>query len=71
MEKLSQDALALFGIRLNKKQIAAIQVYTRELLDWNQKFNLTAIRDEAGIHTKHFLDSFSCVLAWKNTPPSA
>lgn len=70
MEKLSQEAYALFGIRLTKKQIEAIQVYTRELLDWNQKFNLSAIRDEAGIHTKHFLDSFSCVLAWKNTPPT-
>ncbi len=70
MEKLSQEALTLFGIRLNQKQIAALQIYTHELLDWNRKFNLTAIRDEAGIHTKHFLDSFSCVLAWKNTPPT-
>jgi 16S rRNA (guanine527-N7)-methyltransferase len=70
MEKLSQEARALFGIHLTKKQIATIQVYTRELLDWNQKFNLTAIRDQAGILTKHFLDSFSCVLAWKNTPPA-
>ena len=71
MEKLSQEALTLFGIRLNQKQIAALQIYTHELLDWNRKFNLTAIRDEAGIHTKHFLDSFSCVLAWKNTPPTS
>ena len=70
MEKLSQEALTLFGIRLNQKQIAALQIYTHELLDWNRKFNLTAIRDEAANHTKHFLDSFSCVLAWKNTPPT-
>lgn len=70
MEKLSQDAYTLFGICLNKKQIAALQIYTRELLEWNQKFNLSAIRDEAGIHTKHFLDSFSCVLAWNNTSPT-
>ncbi|MFH2039696.1 MAG: 16S rRNA (guanine(527)-N(7))-methyltransferase RsmG [Chloroflexota bacterium] len=70
MEKLSQEAFALFGIRLNKKQIASLQIYTRELLEWNRKFNLSAIRDEAGIHTKHFLDSFSCVLAWNNSPPT-
>ena len=44
--------------------------YERELLDWNQKFNLTAIRDAEGIRTKHFLDSFSCVLAWKGNPPT-
>lgn len=70
MEKLTQDALALFGIHLTKKQVTALKIYTCELLDWNQKFNLTAIREEAGIHTKHFLDSFSCILAWKNSPPT-
>ena len=42
--------------------------YEREL-DWNQKFNLTAIRDVESIRTKHFLDSFSCVQAWKANPP--
>lgn len=43
--------------------------YERELLEWNQKFNLTAIRDAEAIRTKHFLDSFSCVLAWRANPP--
>lgn len=43
--------------------------YEKELLDWNQKFNLTAIRDVESIRTKHFLDSYSCVLAWKANPP--
>lgn len=44
--------------------------YEKELLEWNQKFNLTAIRDVESIRTKHFLDSFSCVLAWKTSPPN-
>jgi 16S rRNA (guanine527-N7)-methyltransferase len=43
--------------------------YEKELLDWNQKFNLTAIRDVESIRVKHFLDSYSCVLAWKAAPP--
>ena len=47
----------------------ALITYERELLDWNQKFNLTAIRDVESIRTKHFLDSFSCVQAWKANPP--
>lgn len=47
----------------------ALVTYERELLDWNQKFNLTAIRDAESIRTKHFLDSFSCVLAWGAHPP--
>lgn len=47
----------------------ALITYERELLEWNQKFNLTAIRDVESIRTKHFLDSFSCVQAWKANPP--
>jgi 16S rRNA (guanine527-N7)-methyltransferase len=69
MEKLVQDAQALFNVHLTGRQIIALTTYERELIEWNQKFNLTAIRDEKGIRTKHFLDSFSCVLAWKANPP--
>lgn len=47
----------------------ALITYEKELIEWNQKFNLTAIRDSESIRTKHFLDSFSCVLAWKAVPP--
>jgi 16S rRNA (guanine527-N7)-methyltransferase len=70
MDKLVQDAQALFNVHLTGRQIIALTTYERELIEWNQKFNLTAIRDVAGIRTKHFLDSFSCVLAWKATPPT-
>jgi len=49
--------------------VAALTTFENELLAWNQSFNLTAIRDSAGIRTKHFLDSFSCVLAWKDSTP--
>jgi 16S rRNA (guanine527-N7)-methyltransferase len=70
MEKLVREAQALFGIHLTGWQVVALINYERELLSWNQQFNLTAIRDEQGIRTKHFLDSFSCVQAWKATPPN-
>ena len=33
--------------------------------------NLTAIRDSEGIRTKHFLDSYTCLNAWKDTPPTS
>jgi 16S rRNA (guanine527-N7)-methyltransferase len=45
--------------------------YEKELIEWNQKFNLTAIRDVEAIRVKHFLDSFSCVLAWGANPPNS
>jgi len=70
MDRLVQEAQALFNVHLTGRQIIALTTYERELIEWNQKFNLTAIRDEKGIRTKHFLDSFSCVLAWKANPPT-
>ena len=69
MEKLLRDAQQLFCLSLSSKQMAQLTAYERELLEWNEKFNLTAIRDVDGIHAKHFLDSFSCTLAWKDQTP--
>jgi 16S rRNA (guanine527-N7)-methyltransferase len=69
MEKMARAALELFGIRLTGRQMVLLAAYERELLAWNEKINLTAIRDAEGIRIKHFLDSFSCVLAWKENPP--
>jgi 16S rRNA (guanine527-N7)-methyltransferase len=70
MEKLIQDARELFNVHLTRRQVMALMTYEKELLEWNQKFNLTAIRDAESIRTKHFLDSFSCALAWKSSPPN-
>lgn len=70
MEKLIQDARILFNVHLIGRQVLALGAYEKELMTWNQRFNLTAIRDVEGIRTKHFLDAFSCVLAWKANPPS-
>jgi 16S rRNA (guanine527-N7)-methyltransferase len=69
MDKLLRDAQQLFGLALSPKQMAQLATYERELLEWNEKFNLTAIRDVEGIRAKHFLDSLSCSLAWKEQIP--
>ncbi len=69
MDTLARHAQELFHIHLTGRQIMSLITYERELLDWNRKFNLTAIRDAESIRTKHFLDSFSCVLAWGAFPP--
>ena len=70
MEKLVQDAQSLFNIHITGRQVMSFLTFEKELLEWNQKFNLTAIRDVESIRTKHFLDSLSCVLAWKGALPS-
>ncbi len=70
MEKLVQDASTLFNVHITARQMMSFVTYEKELLEWNSKFNLTAIRDSESIRTKHFLDSLSCSLAWKGTPPN-
>jgi 16S rRNA (guanine527-N7)-methyltransferase len=70
MEKLRQDTFNLTGIRLTDRQLASLIRFEQELLDWNARFNLTAIRDSEGIRTKHFLDSISCMLAMRDNPPA-
>jgi 16S rRNA (guanine527-N7)-methyltransferase len=69
MEKLVSTAQQLFNIHLSTRQVATLGIFERELLEWSSKFNLTSIRDPEGVRTKHFLDSFSCALAWKENPP--
>ena len=69
MDSLIQDVKTLFNVHLTARQVIALSIYEKELLEWNQKFNLTAIRDVESIRTKHFLDSYSTVLAWKAQPP--
>lgn len=69
MDALIQDARTLFNVHFTARQMMSLINYEKELLEWNQKFNLTAIRDVESIRVKHFLDSYSCVLAWKANPP--
>jgi 16S rRNA (guanine527-N7)-methyltransferase len=51
------------GIPLTPPQVAAFQRCYRELVDWNERFNLTAITDWEGVLIRHFLDSLSCLKA--------
>ena len=51
------------GISLDPVQLRAFETYSELLLEWNRRFNLTAITDPIEIQTKHFLDSLSCLKA--------
>ena len=70
MQELSQYVHRQLGLRLSRKQLSALSLYERELLDWNLRFNLTAIRDPQEIHIKHFLDSLTCLLAMRMPAPA-
>ena len=46
-----------FQLSLNSQQVQQIQQYTRILWTWNDKVNLTAIRDPLEILYRHFCES--------------
>lgn len=62
MQKLIEGARKL-GLNLTSDQVAMFQRYMNELMAWRSRANLTAVTDEEGIQTKHFLDSLSCLVA--------
>jgi 16S rRNA (guanine527-N7)-methyltransferase len=68
MQVLSRYVRSQLGLRLSPSQQSILALYERELMDWNTRFNLTAIRDPEEVHIKHFLDSLTCLLAMRDAP---
>jgi 16S rRNA (guanine527-N7)-methyltransferase len=68
MKEFIDNAWNLFGIRITGGQQSAFEIYERELIEWNSRYNLTAIDDPQKIRIKHFLDSLTCMLAMRDTP---
>src|SRR5215469_12138244 len=56
-EEIIRRALRDFQITLSEEQVAYIQRYTSILLRWNEKLNLTAIKDPLEILHRHFCES--------------
>ena len=60
-EGLKALATNMLDLDLSTRQIDAFELYARELLAWNKRYNLTAITDPVEIEIKHFIDSLSCL----------
>lgn len=60
MEDLAALAAGI-GLSLTSHQLVQFAQYEQLLLEWNQRLNLTAIREPAGIRFRHFLDSLTLV----------
>jgi 16S rRNA (guanine527-N7)-methyltransferase len=58
MEKLKSGAATL-GIKLTPLQMGQFEQYYRQLIDWNERINLTSIKDYEEVQVKHFLDSLT------------
>jgi 16S rRNA (guanine527-N7)-methyltransferase len=71
MEELAATVKSLLKYSLSRDQIKKLQIFEEELLAWNERISLTAIRDSSGVRTKHFLDSLTLLLAWdRQSPPT-
>lgn len=53
------DLLKGEGVELNSTQIDQFAIYYRELVEWNNKMNLTGITEREQVYLKHFYDSVS------------
>jgi 16S rRNA (guanine527-N7)-methyltransferase len=51
------------GVPLTTAQLATFRRYTDELLEWNERFNLTAVTDREQINIRHYLDSLALLPA--------
>jgi 16S rRNA (guanine527-N7)-methyltransferase len=58
-----QKALREFQLQATPEQIIAIQQYMAMLLAWNEKVNLTAIRDPVEVLYRHFCESMYAAVA--------
>ena len=69
MITFQESTQKLFGFQLTSHQVTQFELYERELLDWNERINLTAIRDPERIRLKHFLDSLTPLLELRDPAP--
>jgi len=64
VEKLIAGARKL-GLHLSPKQLKQFQAYYQELVEWNERVNLTSITAYEDVQTRHFLDSLTITIAWQ------
>ena len=60
---LINKALGDFQLQMTSEQVALIQRYMGMLLAWNEKVNLTAIRDPLEVLYRHFCESMYAAVA--------
>ncbi len=64
-QKIIKEGAWEFDIKINQAQAELFFAHAKELLFWNRKVNLTAIKDPREMAIKHFID---CVIPAKMLP---
>ena len=62
MKEILRQGFEQLALDADDTKIDQLMLYAKELVEWNEKINLTAICDDFGIATKHFLDSATPLL---------
>ncbi|MEW6327344.1 MAG: 16S rRNA (guanine(527)-N(7))-methyltransferase RsmG [Thermodesulfobacteriota bacterium] len=57
--ELLTQAAAEMGLSLSDSQVEKFALYLAELREWNKKINLTALKTDQEIVSKHFIDSLT------------
>ncbi|TDM13605.1 16S rRNA (guanine(527)-N(7))-methyltransferase RsmG [Macrococcus bovicus] len=52
-------ALRAQGFELTEKQLKQFAIYYENLVEWNEKINLTAVTEKEEVYLKHFFDSLT------------
>lgn len=58
--------LTSLGIRVSPQQTELMALHAKELMAWNKKINLTAIKNPLDIAEKHFVDSIAAISFFRN-----
>lgn len=61
-----QNGLKALKIKFSDDQVQLLTIHAKELMIWNKKINLTAIKQPLKIAEKHFIDSLAAASFIKN-----
>ena len=70
IKNIIKEKAEVLGVHVSDDLIEKLEIYAKELKEWNEKINLTAITDDEGIAIKHFIDSLM-LLKYVNIPENS
>ncbi len=61
LERLLKEGAERMGAPLTEGKAEKIFLYLKELIQWNERINLTSTSDQRQLLLKHFIDSLTCI----------